>query len=243
MTDKISTSWSADHIRLSLFGSEGWSASIETVFSEIFGGVPESITNKPSINESSALGVWNDLKLEVKRTFNRIDFIIQQPSLDGVPLPLIKDVQTVIPIFTSLISKWAALQGQEVVRIALGCNAYLLSSNIKDSYLKLRDLVKVISVDVERFKEFRFQVNLPISSTASNDIIINRLSNWAAIILRSGLIMPAGTQTFNEDYYVSCTLDVNTDGERTEPITRELIEKISNELSSNCVDILIKGIS
>ncbi len=243
MTDKMSTSWSADHIRVSLFGSEAWPIPVETIFSEVVGGVPESTTNKSSVNESSAVGVWNDLRLEVKRTFNRIDFILQVPPSEVAPVPLIKDVQTVIPIFSSLVSKWAAIQAQGVVRIALGCNAFLLSSNVADSYSKLRDLVKVISVDVERFKEFRFQVNLPISSMVSNTITINRLSNWASIVLRSGLISAENTRFFDEQYYVSCTLDVNTDGGRTEPITRESIEKISNELSSICVDILTNGIS
>ena len=243
MTDKISTSWSADHIRLSLIGSEVWSASVETVFSEVVGGVPESTTNKPPFNESSAFGVWNDRRLEVRRTFNRIDFILQDPPSTVAPVALIQDIQAVIPIFSTLVSQWAATQDQEVVRIALGCNALLPCSNVKDSYSKLRDLVKVISVDVERFKEFRFQVNLPISSTVSNEIIINRLSNWASIGLRAGLISTENTRFFDEKHYVSCTLDINTGADRTDPIPRDFIERISSELSSICVDILIKGIS
>jgi hypothetical protein len=239
----MSTSWSADHIRISLFANEIWSAPVETVYSEVFGEVPESTTNKPFVNEFSAFGVWNGLRLEVKHTFNRIDFILQELPSETAPMPLIKDIQTVIPIFSSLVSTWAASQAQGVVRIALGCNAFLLSSDVKDSYTKLQNLVKVISVDVERFKEFRFQVNLPISSTVSNEIIINRLSSWASIALRVGLISAENPRFFDEKHYVACTLDVNTDSERTIPIAKNLIEKLSNELSSICVDTLHKGIS
>ncbi len=243
MTVEMDNTWSADHLRVSLFSNVVWSTPAEDIFSSVFGNQPETITNRPAANEASAVGSWNGLSLEVKRAFNRIDFVVQAVSSETEPMPLIKDIKLVLPKFSSRIAKWGSTQPQGVVRIALGCNALLLSQSIEDSYVKLRDLIKVIDVDVGRFKEFRFQVNLPKTSSVSPDITINRLSNWASIALRAALLGIEAPQFLDEKHYVSCSLDVNTDGERTLPITRDLVEKLTEELSLICIDTLDAGIS
>lgn len=243
MTDEMDNTWSADHLRVSLFSNVAWPTPVEDIFSNVFESTPETITNKPAANEVSAVGSWDGLKLEVKKAFNRIDFVIQAVPSETEPMPLIKDVQLVLPRFSSLIATWVSVQPQGMVRLALGCNALLLSQNIEDSYIKLKDLIKVIDVDVGRFKEFRFQVNLPKTSSVSPDITINRLSNWASIALRAALLGIDAPQFFDEKNYVSCSLDVNTDGERTLPITGDLIEQLTEELSLICIDTLDVGIS
>lgn len=239
----MDNNWSADHLRVSLFSNVVWSTPAEDIFSNVFGNSPETITNKPAGNEALAVGSWGELRLEVKRAFNRIDFVVQAMPSDTEPMPLIKDVKLTLPKFSSQIAKWASTQPQELVRIALGCNALFLSQSVEDSYFKLRDLIKVINVDVDRFKEFRFQVNLPKTSSVSTDISINRLSHWSSIGLRAALIGVEAPQYFDEKYYVSCALDVNTNGERTLPITRGLVEKLTEELSQICIDTLNVGIS
>ena len=158
-------------------------------------------------------------------------------------MPLIKDVKSVLPNFASLIANWASTQPKGVIRIALGCNAFLISESVEDSYVKLKNLIKVIDIDVARFKEFRFQVNLPKTSSVSPDITINRLSNWASITIRAALIGAEAPRYFDDKYYVSCSLDVNTDGERNQPIDVDFIEKITKELSLICAEILDVGIS
>ena len=243
MIDGMDNTWSADHLRVSLFSKDVWSTPAEDIFSNVFEGSPETITNKPTVNEFSAVGSWEGLRLEVKRTFNRIDFVVQAMPSETEPMPLIKDVQLVLPRVSSRIARWVSTQSQGVVRIALGCNALLLSQSNEDSYVKLKNLIKVIDVDVGRFKEFRFQVNLPSPSSVSPDITINRLSNWASIALRSALLGIDAPQFFDDKNYVSCSLDVNTDGERNLPITVDLIEKLTEELSLICIDTLDKGIS
>lgn len=244
MTDVMGTTWSADHLRVSLFTSDVWSVPAESIFSGAFGAEPETITNKPAASESSAAGTWNEMRLEVKRAFNRIDFILQAVPTEALgPMPMIQDAVAVLPKFSSLVAKWASTQAQGVVRIALGCNAFLQSQNVEDSYVKLKDLIKVISIDVDRFKEFRFQVNLPKSSSVAPEIVVNRLSHWASVALRAALIGVDAPHYFDDKHYVSCSLDVNTDGERTEPINSALVEKLTEELSLTCSDILDAGIS
>lgn len=216
----------------------------EDIFFGVFGATAETITNKPAANEASAVGVWEGLRLEVKRTFNRIDFVVQDVPTDMMgPMPLIKDVRSVLPKFSSLVALWVSKQTKGVIRIALGCNAFLLSQSVEDSYVKLKGLINVIDIDVARFKEFRFQVNLPKTSSVSPSITINRLSNWASIAIRAALIGIDAPRYFDDKYYVSCSLDVNTDGERTEPINVDLVERITEELSLICAEILEVGIS
>lgn len=244
MTDEMNTTWSADHLRISLFSGEVWSESADKVFLGVFGIPPEEFTSRPASNETSAVGDWEGLRLEVKRTFNRIDFIVRDVSTEEVaPMPLIKDIKSVLSKFSVLIAKWACIQPDGVIRIAIGCNAFLLSESVRDSYIKLKSLIKVIDIDVERFREFRFQVNLPKTSLVSSDIIINRLSHWGSIAMRAALLGIDAPRYFDEKNYVSCSLDVNTDGERTQPIDGELLERLVEELSLICSEILDVGVS
>lgn len=244
MTNVMDTTWSADHLRVSFFASDVWPVSAESIFFDAFASEPETITSKPSALESSAVGVWDGLRLEVKRTFTRVDFVLQAiPTEEAGPMPMIQDVKAILPKFSSLVAKWASIQPQGVVRIALGYNAFLLSKNVDDSYVKLRNLIKVIDIDVARFKEFRFQVNLPQPSTIAPDIVVNRLSNWASVAIRAALIGVDAPRYFDDKHYVSCSLDVNTDGERTEPINNYLVESLTEELSLICSNILDVGIS
>jgi hypothetical protein len=240
----MDTTWSADHLRVSFFASDVWPVSAESIFFDAFASEPETITSKPSALESSAVGVWDGLRLEVKRTFTRVDFVLQAiPTEEAGPMPMIQDVKAILPKFSSLVAKWASIQPQGVVRIALGYNAFLLSKNVDDSYVKLRNLIKVIDIDVARFKEFRFQVNLPQPSTIAPDIVVNRLSNWASVAIRAALIGVDAPRYFDDKHYVSCSLDVNTDGERIEPINNYLVESLTEELSLICSNILDVGIS
>jgi hypothetical protein len=217
---------------------------VESIFSSAFGVEPETITNKPAASESSAIGSWDGFRLEVKRTLNRIDCILQAiPSEVVGPMPLINDTTSVLPKFSSLVAKWASSQAQGVTRIALGCNAFLAVENVEVGYIKLKELIKVIEIDVNRFKELRFQVNLPFSSSVSEEITINRLSNWAVIGFRAALIGLEAPRYFDEMHYVSCSLDVNTNAERTQPISSDLLEKLTEELSLTCSTVLEAGIS
>jgi hypothetical protein len=243
VTDGISIKWSADHLRASLFSNALWPISADVIFSEVFGYPPETTIKKAASNEVSATGNWEGLIIEVKSAFNRLDFTVTSTPSESEPLPFIKEVQPTLMKLTSTISKWASSQPQELVRIAIGCNAFLQAQNVEDSYSKLKSLIQVIEVDVDRFKEFRFQVNLPITSSISNDISINRLSHWSSIGLRAALIGIDSPNYFNETHYVSCSLDVNTSAERTYPINRESIEKLTEELSQTCIEILETGIS
>lgn len=242
MTHESITSWSADHLRVSLFSVGVWSASSETIFNDVFAVAPESVTSRPASVEMSAVGTWEGSRLEIKRTFNRIDFILQAIPSELSPIALIPDVQLILPKFSAAVAKWASSQSQGIVRIAVGCGAFFPASGLIDSYVKLRELVKVINVDVERFREFRFQVNLPITSEVLHDLRINRLTNWASVAFRAGLIGADNAHFFDEKFYCTCGLDVNTDADRAESFSVDIIEKLSQELCAVNLDVLAYGI-
>lgn len=243
MTEDTNNTWHADHLRISLFSDDNWRTSAEDIFLTIFGSAPETIINKTIASEYSAIGNWDEFKVETKTAFNRIDFIIQAMPSSTEPLPLIEDVQNTLPKFTTLIASWIFSQSQNVNRIAIGCNGFLPSTNLDDSYVKMKNLIQVINIDTNRFRDFNFQVNLPKTSSISPDISINRLSRWAPIALRATFLGINTNQLGDEMHYVSCSLDVNTDGERTNPIAKDLVEKLIEELSKICIDTLTIGIS
>lgn len=237
------TDWSADHLRVSLFSDVAWAEPSDAIFTGAFDGTPESVTNRPIANESSASGSWSGARLEIKKAFNRIDIILQATPVEASPIALLNDVGNLLPHFVGTVSRWAVAQSQGINRLAVGTRGFLPAIDVRDSYIKVRDLVKVINIDVDRFKEFSFQVNLPVQSSSVQNVQINRLSNWASLIFRAGLIGSENSRYLDEKYFVTCGLDINTEAERVEPYAQEDLEPLLSELNRTALQILVDGIS
>lgn len=234
--------WKADHLRVSLFSNLAWDTSLAKVFADVFGVDPESTSQKPSSGEATAAGNWSPGRVEIKQTINRIDCILQPLPPNSPEMPLLLDIGVLLPQFSSLLGKWAMGQQQEVVRIALGCGALLEAEDVRSSYLKLRELVRVIDVDVERFRDMQFQVNLPIQSRVFPELILNRLTRWSAVKVQAGLITGGATQPFLARQFSVCAIDFSTDGDRTIPLPNMEIGPLLEELSVEAVEILDGGL-
>jgi hypothetical protein len=238
------TFWRADHLRVSLFSGANWEFEPSAVFAGVFGIQPESTSQKAPLGESSAVGSWDSLRVEVKRTLNRVDFIVQPvPDPQQVAqLTTLSNVGELFPKFTSIVGQWIAAQTQEITRLAIGCGALLPTDDVAQSYLKLKQLIRVVEIDAERFRDMQFQVNLPVKATTVPELLLNRISSWASIGVHVKLMTPIAEHLAATSYFTTCSIDVNTDAAQTVALEASLLPLLLGELCQKAIEILENGI-
>ncbi len=242
MTKGLIASWKANHLRISLFSDIVWDVAAEKIYLDVFGLEPEETSQKPTSGEATAIGDWSSGRMVVKRTINRIDFVLQ-PIVGTAPeIPLLSDIGRTLTKLSSLVAKWTSQQAQDVVRIAVGCGAYLPVADTDESYRTLRDLIRVIKIDAERFRDLQFQVNLSIQSKTEPELRLNRITNWASVRMEASFLSPGALQPMQSQYFSTCTVEVNTDAPRTTPIEKNTVELLIDEACRETLEILDRGI-
>lgn len=242
MTIGMIASWKADHLRYSLFGERPWDVSPEKIFADVFSVAPDTTSQQLAAGKSMASGNWSAGRIEVHRTINRLDCFLRPTPAPQFEMPLLSSLGTLLPEFTALLANWTMQQSQEVVRIALGCGGLLAAESVEDSYRKLREMIRVISVDAERFRDFQFQVNLRTKSKNDVDLLLNRITNWSAVQFQATLSGAGIPQTVQTMHFCACAIDVNTDGDRTTPLNKNTIRPVVEELCQEALGILDEGI-
>lgn len=244
MVKSASSEWRADHLRISLFSDIAWGSEAAQIFQSIFSIEPVETSRKPAIGVSSASGSANDGRLTVTRTINRVDVVIQPEGESSVPTPMLDNVEFRLNQLRELVSRWATVQQQAIVRIAVGGRIFLPTADIVESYKKLKELVQVIQIDVERFREMQFQVNLARKSTVIPDLNINRLTVWGSVVVATGLIEGAAiSRPMLDQTYCTCTIDMNTTQTVTVPFQTNEVVALLSEVCSEAIAVLHGGIS
>ena len=207
--------------------------------------VVDQVVNQPMAGMASAKGsLGEDALLEITKNFNRIDFVLR-PKKESTPfLSLFGEVAERFGTFCKAIIAWAHSQEQQVVRVAVGADDYLLTDGPRGPYEIMKDMIRVINIDADRFSDFNFQVNLKCVSEVIPSLEINRLSNWSALMVKyqysSSVVSPSIEGGNN--YYCRCLLDINTDAARVDPIERADLGGVTLELVSIALGILDSGI-
>lgn len=235
--------WAADHLRISLFCKQPvWEISIEDVFQAIFGAAPDETTKRSA--ELIASANLDTYRAELKRTFNRLDCVIQ-PLPSGVPeFQVLENIEHLLNPFVDQVVKWAGTQPEGVVRIAIGLGGLLRVDDVKSGYVKLKELVRTVAVDVDRFRDFQFRVNLPQQSEFVERMMLNRLTTWSVVQFHSLPFSPTTPIPLpaTNKFYCACAVDVNTDADNTELMTSSQLEKLFAEMKAEVVKLLTDGV-
>lgn len=241
MTNVSLQQWKADHIRATAFSPMVWPSSPEDVLRGAFGVLPEETASKPAAGEYSCVSTWNGFRIEVKKQLNRLDVVIQALPDNTNPVNFFDGIRDTLNVFIDAISKWIKCNAKEVSRLAVGLNGFLPVSSAEEGYFALKDYVRVIQVDPHRFRDFRFQVNLPQTSKVCGALTVNRLTIWSCMVIRGGFLGEIN-KVFGESHYCMCAIDVNTDAEANVRIEIDKVDGVFVELSEAALEILNRGI-
>lgn len=245
MAKSASSDWLAEHLRFSLFSDVTWSGEAEQIYQAIFTHEPIESSRKPTSGESNASGSTLNAKALVAKTINRVDIVIQSDAEPSVPAPMLDNVESRFDELRVLVARWLAVQQQPIVRVAVSGRLFLPTAGVQESYEKLKELVQVIQIDADRFREMQFQVNLARKSTVNPDLNINRLTHWGSLTQGIGLMSANGvvTQHALNQTYCFCTFDMNTPPNINVPFQADVVIAFLSEIYGEAIAVLHGGIS
>ena len=146
------------------------------------------------------------------------------------------------------MNRWLTLDScPEIQRVAFG--AVLLSpvDSKVSGYRQLAAYLPSVTIDPEHSTDLLYQINRPReSATGIPDLKINRLSKWSvAQISTAGLVLEPTRILYHDvpQAYLACRLelDINTAAERREPLPRETVSNVWQELLNLGMEIVIDG--
>lgn len=231
--------WKADHLRVSLFSAQVFEEPVEKIYADVFGAGAIEINQKPATGESSALGAHEDLKTEVRRSFNRVDIILQPKDLFSLEASLINDIQPGIETLKSLVLNFIKNR-EDLIRIAIGGNFLYEVASPVEGYKKLSEMTRQ-NFDYEKHRDVVFQVNFPTPSSSIQGLVINRLTHWACPFLTINHV--SESMKSKTHYFCGCLADINTHPENKTAISNQFYPPLLDELASKMLDPLKEGIS
>jgi hypothetical protein len=193
---------------------------------------------------TAAASVGQKSRIEIKRTLNRLDFIVQ-PRMDAlqelIP-PLIQDAVAQLKTFVDVTNEWVRGQAVPVTRIAIGCGAMLEADGVVPAYTKVAALLPLLKIDPLLHRDLQLRLNSPVRSVSMEELPINVLGTWSVLFMSLGMGDPRVAGNFsNTRHFVQCAVDVNTDAHRTAPIPAANLDALFSELFGLTLGLLNEG--
>lgn len=231
--------WKADHLRVSIFSTRIIQESVESIYETVTGVLPADINQKPATGESIATGIFDELRFEVRRSFNRVDFIIQPIPLPTLQVSLIRDLESCIKKLKQTTYKYIGNK-DDLIRIAFGGNHLYEVENPVEAYKKLSSLTGQNFI-FGKHKDVIFQINIPSKSTAKPGLSINRLTHWVSPTITINQISESTASKTH--FFCGCVADFNTDAENKSTFEPKYLEPIIEELALEMLTFVQSGVS
>ena len=230
--------WKADHIRVSLFLGRVISEPIDQIYSAATGLQPTEINQKPTTGESIASGNYEDLRLDIRRAFNRLDIILQAPAPQSLQATVISQTANSIDSLKKIASKFVG-DRSELIRVAMAGNFLFEVESPAQGYKKLSELTGN-NFDYEKHKDVIFQINVPTLSKTAPGLLINRLTQWSVPTVSIHHINDP--TAVSKTFYCGCNADFNTDGENKDVLAAQTMSPLLDELADEMVNFISGGI-
>jgi len=242
--------WEAESLRLTAFPIPA--APVEDVgwWESLMGEPPEVEVVRRREGGKRMEGAFEHGRLVIQTSPSRIDLLtILSPEQEATSGFLkIGKFEQILGRFDEVMNRWLTLDScPDIQRIAFG--AVLLSpvDSKVSGYRQLAAYLPSVTIDPEHSTDLFYQINHPReSATGIPDLKINRLSKWSVAQLSTvGLVVEPTRISYHDvpQSYLACRLelDINTAAERREPLPRETVSNVWQELLNLGREIVIDG--
>lgn len=247
------SAWQTELIRLTAFPGASTNVLNQNWWEELMGERPTKYNKDLKKQEQTDEGPFKNGRLILAVTPLRIDWIyrtVEDESEEPMKsLPIVGSFEQTLKDFTELITPWFSKGDLIVSRLAFGCillqeaddpsAAYRLVS----SYLPFE---KGNVLDSQSVSDFVYRINRKKQSDVVKELVINRLSSWNAIALRSLQIVSTGNRTIRQDlaeplYAARVELDINTSADYETDLPPNNLSNLFQELIDAGTEIAIYG--
>jgi len=232
--------WEAESLRFTAFPAPIAPVEEPSWWKDLIGEPPERRMTAPKKGTLQEEGNFDGGRLVLSIQPMRIDWLLtaatrQEEGLETFPTvgPFAETLKT----FSALIDRWIQSETFPAVkRVALGT---VLLQQVEDkhvAYGRLARYLPKVELDTLNSSDFFYQINRPRASTSGiANLKINRLSKWSVSSWRSALIAvtPGSLEQAAmgpEVFTCRLELDINTAPDSSEPLPREMLPRILQEL-------------
>jgi hypothetical protein len=130
--------------------------------------------------------------MQMSTTGTRFDVILTvADTVDSgeVQVPSVGSYNETFTSFFESTSKWIGEANPPTIRVAFGGLLTFRTASREEAYAHLRDLLKSVRVDPENMRDFEYRVNWPSKSKVQQDLVLNRLTSWSALLFTRRLLL------------------------------------------------------
>ena len=241
----MAVDWLAEHLRFSLFLKDA--ASIKEADWCILTKTEEADARLNIPGGRVFSGAFETGVLNLSGAFNRID-VVYAPNPSSEP-PSEPQFHSVGPWLANrdrlldLMIEWVTHLDLPIIRIAFGSVLFCETPDRETSYKILADLIPSVRINAAQMQEFLFRVNRPTNSKIIQDLTINRITSWSAILISQAQFSPTGGTELsaNNLHGVRVELDNSTDATNSSSFTKVQISALLDELVSLASETALEG--
>ncbi|MES2178004.1 MAG: hypothetical protein V4550_09075 [Gemmatimonadota bacterium] len=237
--------WIAQHLRLTAFYEPDASREELPKWASLTGSDPENEARSGNLAQADGSYASGRLALGTVAT-ERAD-LLYGPAIATLQQeadypPSIGSFDTAIQPFNTVARRFLQSPAK-VLRIAFGVSLLSPTSDRDASYAEVVRLIRTVAFDLSGARDFTYQINRPRRSLTVEGLEINRLAKWAAVrisVMTTDVVNGVSTRT-PESHGVRLELDINTDANRTDPLSHDHLSSLFDELTGLAPEIRDHG--
>jgi hypothetical protein len=234
--------WQAESLRLTAFPTPGYPTTPRSWWIDILGEPPEKKSERPKEGVLTEEGPFEGGRLLLGIAPFRIDWIFTASD----PTQTIGPFSQALDAFLLPTRKWLQ-QAPSLLRMAFGPVFVNPVNSREEGYRRISQVLPAIAIDPEGSSDFLYQINRRRTSTVLPDLRINRVSKWSVRALAlsqlrlSQLGQPLSLTSDPVLFRCRLELDVNTPQENENPLPKDKLGEVYQELVDLALEIAEKG--
>ncbi len=247
MTDSIEgQGWRVESLRVTIFFDQSAIISQQDWYEKCLSVTPETTEYRRAEGMQIDTGILDGHRYTLQVQRGRADWLITTALI--VPDPTQSDLggYELFPKILEGFRDWL-LEIDSVIRIAIGVVGRLQAKSKEHSYQLLQKFLPSMTIDPDS-SEFNYRINRPreFEISPGQNILINRISAWGAVVLRQlqpFVIGPnnGGMNLLDLGEWMRCEIDISSDANRSEIIDPSQKRALFDKLIEICVEIFNKG--
>ena len=240
-----STPWEAGLLRVVLFTQQALPITTD-IFTGFTGQEATRQEDRPKEGVRVQVGEIDDAELRITISPLLVDLAVSNKpatpeQLMGGPPITFGELKTELAKFERRIQAWLPKWEKPTTRISLLITARAPATDRTAAYNILRDNLKSVKIDPQRMSDFLYRVNFKANTQTTSDGFYNRISTWSAIQVKAFASTGSGNLALSDQHYAQLEMDINTSGDRTEPLPRDKMAIIYREFFQLAVEIANSG--
>lgn len=240
--------WLAEYLRFSAFAPSGTQWPVRTLFSELIGGLPKQIIERPPMGIKQEMGdLGGGALLMIGQSARRVDIVISVDASVAAAQPLAQlgPLGEWSEKLRPIVEAWIR-GGRSVGRLAYGTACVAPMSGASEAIDRLATLVRAVDftpahANPNKMRDVLWQVNRRRQSKSGSAIEINRLQKWSIIETTLAEFEGASFATLPAVIAVRCELDINTSPEQGISFAPDQQSALWMELEAITFEIADKG--